>query len=174
MSFPWEVGTRCAKTDIQTQVVRGCPKKGCRGRGGGKVGRLAGVTRNAHFKARRSRGPRGSCGHVERLIRAWEHVDESQDVIPGGFAGRPLRLVFGLLRLRGDIDGGCPFTDLLLFDGHDYDDGDVSYLLHVRVPDVHRPHGEGKENRRAGESVQLAEWRGGARVQRFEIDQMGC
>ena len=27
MSFPWEVGTRCAKTDIQTQVVRGCPKR---------------------------------------------------------------------------------------------------------------------------------------------------
>ena len=27
MSFPWEVGTRCAKTDIQTQVVRGCSKK---------------------------------------------------------------------------------------------------------------------------------------------------
>ena len=113
-------------------------------------GGSGGVTRNAHYKARRSRGPRGSCGHVERLIRAWEHIDESQDVILGGFAGRLLRLVFGLLRVRGDIDGGCPFTDLLLFDRHDYDDGEVSHLLHVRLPDVDRLHGEREEDWCAG------------------------
>ena len=28
MSFPWEVGTRCAITDIQTQNVRGCSEEG--------------------------------------------------------------------------------------------------------------------------------------------------
>ena len=82
-----------------------------------------------------------------RLLRACLRFDEIQDARLGGLAGRLLRPVFGLLRMRGDIDGGRPFPGLFLFDGYNYDDGEVPHLLHVRVPDVDRPHGEGEENR---------------------------
>ena len=139
----------------------GCPRvleKECRGWGGGRVGRLAGVNRNASRRAGRAGREAHAGSHTDGVscVLGWEHVDEICDVIPGGLAGRLLRLGFGFLRLRGGIDGGCPVIDLLLSDGHDYDDGDVSYLLHVRVPDVHRLHGVGKENRHARKSVRLA------------------
>ena len=120
------------------------------------MGGLASVTQSAteHMSWRAGRAGR----EVHAGIRVggilgalgWQHFYEVRDMIPGGLAGRLVRLGFGLLRLRGSKDAH------LLSDGHDHDDGDVSYLLHVRVPGVHLPHDVGKENRHACEPMQLA------------------
>ena len=93
------------------------------------------MTQNAtgHMSRRAGRAGReahaGSHADGVSCVLGWDHFDEIRDVSPGGLAGRLLRLGFGSLRLRGGKD-----AHLLLSDGHDYDDGDVSYLLHVRLP----------------------------------------
>ena len=90
---------------------------------------------------------------ISGALRGWRGLggsNEVNDVIPGGCAGRLMRLAFGVLRVRGSKDAH------LLSDGQNNDDGDVSYLLHVRVPGVHLLHGVGKENRYACEPMQVA------------------
>ena len=120
------------------------------------MGRLADVTQSVteHMSWRIGRAGR----EVHAGIRVggilgalgWQHFYEVHDMIPGGLAGRLMRLAFGLLRVRGSKDAH------LLSDGQNNDDCDVSYLLYVRVPVVHLPHGVGEENRHAGEPMQLA------------------
>ena len=123
------------------------------------MGGLASVTQSAteHMswhegragREGRAGAPTRRTGGIPGALRG-QHVYEIHDVIPGGRAGRLMRLAFGVLRVRGSKDAH------LLSDGQNNDDCDVSYLLHVRVPGVHLPHGVGKENRHAGEPMQLA------------------
>ena len=120
------------------------------------MGRLADVTQSVteHMSWRAGRAGRevhagirvgGILGALE-----WQHFYEIHDVIPGGRAGRLMRLAFGVLRVRGSKDAH------LLSDGQNNDDCDVSYLLHVRVPGVNLLHGVREDNRHAGEPMQLA------------------
>ena len=68
-------------------------------------------------------------GNASRgALRGWRGLggsNEVHDVIPGGCAGRLMRLPYGELRVRGNKDAHRRS------DGQHNDECDVSYLLHV-------------------------------------------